>query len=126
MAAFQASVTARFHFESAHWMPNFPEGHPNRRLHGHSYAVDVTVSGPVNPTSGCVMDHGELVEIVKPVVGDLDHRCLNEIGELELPTSECIARFMWRRLKSSLPLLTEITLRRESCGVFVSYRGEGA
>lgn len=126
MSSFQASVTALFHFEAAHHMPNFPEGHPNRRVHGHSYGVEVTVKGLVKPESGCVIDHGDLVQIVRPSIDMLDHGYLNDIPSLELPTSECIARWMWKRLKPSLPELSQITLRRDSCGISVSYFGEGA
>jgi len=35
----------RFSFESAHHLPEVPEDHKCRRLHGHSFQVEVTVSG---------------------------------------------------------------------------------
>ncbi len=126
MSAFIATVSARFYFESAHFMPNFPEGHPNRRLHGHTYTAEVVVRGPVNPATGFVVDHGDLLEALKPLQDTLDHNSLNEIPGLELPTSECIARWMWRALKPRIPLLHEIRISREQAGIQVAYQGEGA
>ena len=35
-----------FTFEAAHWLPTFPEGHKCRRMHGHSFQVEVVVVTP--------------------------------------------------------------------------------
>ena len=45
-------ITQAFTFEAAHHLPNVPEGHKCGRLHGHSYRVEVHVSGAVRLTSG--------------------------------------------------------------------------
>ena len=49
-----------FSFEAAHRLPNVPEGHKCARLHGHSFAVRVTIEGPVGEESGWVMDFSDL------------------------------------------------------------------
>ena len=36
-------LTKEFRFEAAHCLPNTPEGHKCRRLHGHSFKVTVEV-----------------------------------------------------------------------------------
>ncbi|WP_083900295.1 6-carboxytetrahydropterin synthase QueD [Gordonia paraffinivorans] len=87
-----------FTFESAHRLPNVPEGHKCARLHGHSYRVTVTVGGPVDPHHGWVMDFGDLKKAVQPLVETLDHRVLNEIEGLTNPTSENLAVWFWDRL----------------------------
>ncbi len=47
-------IYKEFTFESAHRLPNVPEGHKCRRLHGHSYWVKVGVVGPVGEAAaGC-------------------------------------------------------------------------
>ncbi|MBM7776550.1 6-pyruvoyltetrahydropterin/6-carboxytetrahydropterin synthase [Actinokineospora baliensis] len=114
-------IFREFTFEAAHRLPNVPEGHKCARLHGHSYRVVVTVSGPVDPTAGWVMDFGDLKAAVKPVVAELDHYYLNEIPGLENPTSEVLAEWLWTRLASDLPL-SEITVR-ETCTSGCTYRG---
>jgi 6-pyruvoyltetrahydropterin/6-carboxytetrahydropterin synthase len=111
-----------FRFESAHRLPNVPDGHKCGRLHGHSYAVDVHVAGPLGERSGWVMDFGDLAAAFAPLDDALDHRYLNEIPGLENPTSENLARWIWDRLKPSLPALRRIVVR-ETCTTGCIYEG---
>ena len=103
-----------FSFEAAHRLPNVPTGHKCARLHGHSFQVRVSVDGPVGDRTGWVMDFAELKEAFRPVHDQLDHRYLNEIAGLENPTSENVARWIWRQLRPSLPGLAEVEVR-ETC-----------
>jgi 6-pyruvoyltetrahydropterin/6-carboxytetrahydropterin synthase len=112
-----------FDFEAAHLLPNVPEGHKCRRLHGHSFRVRVTVRGDVDPRLGWVMDFAELKRAWAPLDDALDHRYLNEIPGLENPTSEQLARWIWRRLAHALPGLAAIEVR-ETCTSGCVYRGE--
>jgi len=63
------------------------------------------------------------IEPGRPIRLELDHYYLNDIAGLENPTSEAIARWIWRRLKSLLPQLSKITLW-ETCNAGCVYRGE--
>jgi 6-pyruvoyltetrahydropterin/6-carboxytetrahydropterin synthase len=119
---FEAEITKAFTFEAAHLLPNLPEGHKCRRLHGHSFRVEVTVKGPVDPSTGWVMDFGELKQKFRPLVEQLDHRYLNEIEGLENSTSENIARWIWERLKPVVPMLHSVTVH-ETCTSKCVYRG---
>ena len=40
---------------------------------------------------------------MEPLIERLDHYYLNEIDGLENPTSEVLARWLWDRLRISLP-----------------------
>ena len=111
-----------FTLESAHWLPNVPEGHKCRRLHGHSFRIEVRVSGEVGEQSGWVMDFADIKGAFRPLFDQLDHHCLNEVEGLENPTSENLARCVWDRLKPSLPLLSEVVVH-ETCTSGCSYRG---
>ncbi len=112
-----------FSFEAAHRLPNVPTDHKCARLHGHSFQVRVSVDGPVGERTGWVMDFAELKAAFRPVYGQLDHRYLNEIDGLENPTSENLARWIWRELSSNLAGLSEIEVR-ETCTTGCIYRGE--
>ena len=112
-----------FSFEAAHRLPHVPPGHKCERLHGHSFHVRVTVQGPVGERSGWVMDFAEVKAAFAPLHDRLDHRYLNEIPGLENPTSEVLARWIWRELVSALPLLSSIEVR-ETCTSGCIYRGE--
>ena len=112
-----------FSFEAAHRLPNVPAGHKCARLHGHSFQVRVNVDGAVGAKTGWVMDFAELKTAFAPVYDQLDHRYLNDIEGLENPTSENLARWIWRALASRLPGLSEIEVR-ETCSTGCIYRGE--
>ncbi len=112
-----------FSFEAAHDLPTFPEGHKCRRLHGHSFRVEVEVSGEVDETRGYLVDYGEIKRIVEPIIKQLDHYYLNEIDGLENPTSEVLARWMWRRIQPQLPLLSAVIVH-ETCTSTAEYRGD--
>jgi 6-pyruvoyltetrahydropterin/6-carboxytetrahydropterin synthase len=116
-------IFKEFTFEAAHFLPNVPEGHKCRRLHGHSYRVRITVQGPVDPIAGWVMDFGDIKAAFKPILGQLDHWYLNDIEGLENPTSENITRWIWERLKPSLPQLSRIDIS-ETCTSGSTYTGE--
>ncbi len=111
-----------FSFEAAHFLPTFPEGHKCRRLHGHSFRIEVAVEGTVDPSRGFLIDYGDLKRAVEPIVDRLDHRLLNEIDGLGNPTSEVIAAWLWRQLAPSLPGLAEIVVH-ETCSSRCEYRG---
>src|SRR5215210_952511 len=99
-----------FQFEAAHLLPNLPETHKCRRLHGHSFRAEIVVEGPRHAELGWVMDYADITEAFKPLWEQLDHRYLNEIPGLENPTSEHIALWIWTRLKPKLPLLSEVVV----------------
>ncbi|MFI7208081.1 6-carboxytetrahydropterin synthase QueD [Micromonospora aurantiaca (nom. illeg.)] len=115
-------IFREFTFEAAHRLPHVPDGHKCARLHGHSYRVEVHVSGEVGAETGWVMDFGDIKKIVQPVCDQLDHRYLNEVSGLENPTSEVLARWIWDRLVDQLPL--SAVMVRETCTSGCVYRGE--
>jgi len=112
-----------FQFEAAHLLPHLPKSHKCRRLHGHSFKVEVAVAGESDPKLGWLMDYADISAAVKPIWEKLDHNYLNEIPGLENPTSENIAQWLWTRLKPKLPFLTEIVVA-ETCQSRCVYRGE--
>ena len=114
-------IFTEFGFESAHRLPNVPEGHKCARLHGHSFRVQVHVAGPVDERTGWVTDFADVRAACEPIRAQLDHRYLNELDGLENPTSEVLARWIHSRLTSSLPGLAAVTVR-ETCTSGCTYR----
>lgn len=115
-------LTKSFTFEAAHWLPTFPEGHKCRRLHGHSFHVDVVVAGEVDPAKGYLIDYGDIKKAIEPIRTQLDHYLLNDIEGLENPTAEMLARWIYDRLKPALPLLSCVRVH-ETCTTETTYRG---
>lgn len=116
-------IYKEFTFEAAHRLPNAPEGHKCRRLHGHSFAVVIAVDGAVGAESGWVIDFGDLKRAFAPTLEILDHSYLNEIEGLANPTSENIAMWIWERVAPLLPLLARVEVR-ETCTSGAIYEGK--
>lgn len=119
----QAELVRTFRFEAAHSLPRLPEGHKCKRMHGHSYRVDIHVTGPVDDKTGWVVDFGQIKKTVEPIISQLDHAILNEIPGLEQSTSEQIAKYLWDRICIDLPILSAVTIwesERSRC----IYRGD--
>ena len=115
-------LVKQFDFEAAHFLPTFPEGHKCRRMHGHSFRVEVVVEGEIDPAEGYLVDYGVLKSAIEPVRARVDHYVLNEIEGLENPTSEMIAVWMWEQLSPTIPLLAEIIVH-ETCSSRCHYFG---
>lgn len=100
----------RYRFEAAHRLPMVPLEHRCSRLHGHTYAVEIAVRGPMDGESGWVIDYASIDAVAAPAIDELDHRLLNDVAGLENPTSEHLARWIWDRIALELPGLSAITV----------------
>ena len=111
-----------FKFDAAHRLPNVGQGHKCSRLHGHSFRVEIHIKGAVDPQSGWVMDFADIVGAFKPLHEQLDHKYLNEIDGLDNPTSENIAKWIWKHLYPVLPLSKVVVQESTESGCI--YTGE--
>ena len=116
-------LATTFTFEASHQLPHAPEHSKCRRLHGHSWRIDVHVEGEVDATTGWVVDFDEIAAACEPIHHALDHRHLNDIEGLDNPTSETIAIWIWERLATSVPGLSKIVVH-ETCTARCAYRGD--
>jgi 6-pyruvoyltetrahydropterin/6-carboxytetrahydropterin synthase len=112
-----------FKFDAAHHLPCVPQGHKCAQIHGHSFRLEVYLRGKADPQTGWLTDFAHITAVVQPLIDQLDHKYLNKIGGLENPTSENLARWIWQRLKSSLPQLSKIIVK-ESQESGCLYEGE--
>ena len=123
MNATTMEIFEEFTLESAHRLPRVPAGHKCARLHGHSFRVAIYVRGVVDEATGWVIDFADVAQAFAPLHAQLDHHLLNEVEGLENPTSEHLARWIWQRLKPTLPGLSQIVLH-ETCTAGCVYRGD--
>jgi len=114
-------LTQEFGFDAAHYLG--VGGAENRRIHGHSFYVDVTLRGEPNATTGILRDLGEVDRALKAIRADLDHQLLNDIEELGQPTLENLARYIFTRAKAALPEVVRVRVRRPSHGQSCVYEG---
>jgi len=116
-------ITKSFTFDSAHWLPNVPEGHKCGRMHGHTYTIVIGVEGDVEAESGWIVDFGMIKTAFKPLEQVMYHHCLNELAGLENPTAENMARWIYDRIKPTLPQVADVTVK-ETPTTAATYRPE--
>jgi len=107
-------ITKAASFEAAHHMslPDDPE--PYRRMHGHSFRVEVTLRGRPDPKRGWVDDFGDLSAALAELVARLDHGFLNEVPGLERPTLERLCAWIARELSPRFATLARVSVSRPS------------
>ena len=106
-------VSRKAHFNAAHrlYRPDWDNAKNeavfgkcnNPRFHGHNYELIVSVTGPIDPITGFVVDMKVLKDLIRTEVEDvMDHKNLNEeVEEFKTlnPTAENIAVVIWNRLR---------------------------
>jgi 6-pyruvoyltetrahydropterin/6-carboxytetrahydropterin synthase len=117
-------IYQEFSFDAAHRFPAAPAGHRYHGVHGHSFTARVVIEGAPDPETGFLVDLGEVERACASLRESLDHRYLNEIDGLAVPSLEHIAVWIWGRLKPAFPGLCRVEVRRDSVRHGAVYRGE--
>ena len=108
----KVSLTRRYRFAASHRLHSATLNEAeNQRLygkcnspygHGHNYAVEVTITGPVNEETGMIANLEELDPFVQQqVIETFDHKYFNEdVPEFRetVPTTENVCKEIYRRL----------------------------
>ena len=120
------TVTKQFMFEASHNLPHYVGACHN--LHGHSYKLEVTVTGGINydtnnPKCGMIMDFKDLKDIVQGTVIDkYDHSYLNDF--FDNPTAEVMVCKIASDLIKTLPKNVQLVSCRlwETTTSYAEYR----
>lgn len=123
-AAPQVELCREYRFEAAHRLPKVPPGHRCARLHGHSYKLEICISGATDLETGWLLDFYDLDRAVQPIIDALDHQMLNDLEGLANPTCERLCSWIWQRLAPVLAQLDSITVW-ETVDSRCTYRGPG-
>jgi 6-pyruvoyltetrahydropterin/6-carboxytetrahydropterin synthase len=96
-------LTVHDYFSSAHQLKGYKG--KCEAVHGHNWKVEVTVQGGVLNDIGLLMDFSDLKKLLKNTIDPLDHVMLNENEDLhgENPSSEVLARYIYKQMKGGLP-----------------------
>ena len=116
-------LTKDFSFEAAQTLPMVAPDHKCGRMHGHSFRLEISVEGEVDPLTGWLYDHSRISRAMDPLLEKLDHSYLNDIPGMENPTIENMCVWFWERLIPLLPGLAEIVIH-ETPTARCSYRGK--
>lgn len=135
----KVTISRRAHFNAAHrlyrkdWSDeknNLIFGKCNNpNFHGHNYELIVSVTGPIDPETGYVLDVKVLADLIKEEVENpFDHKNLNldvpEFKDLN-PTAENIVVVIWNKLRKRLDLKFDLNVvLYETPRNFVTYNGQ--
>jgi 6-pyruvoyltetrahydropterin/6-carboxytetrahydropterin synthase len=115
-------LTKSFRFEAAHSLPNTTLGEASEEIHGHSFRAEVTLRGTADPRTGMLVDLGLLARSIAEIQGTLDHKFLNRIEALGLPTLENLSRFIFERIQHA-GHVARVSVHRDSCNESCTYYG---
>ena len=100
-----------FGFEAAHALRRLPAAHKCHTMHGHSFLVEVAAART-----------DTLAPALQLIYELLDHRCLNDVLQIENPTSEEAARWIWNKLIPYVKDLQMVSIA-ETCTSKCNYHG---
>ncbi|MDR0947788.1 MAG: 6-carboxytetrahydropterin synthase QueD [Ruminococcus sp.] len=118
------TVKCKAHFDSAHFLKDYPGKCKN--IHGHRWVFEAEVAGEL--TDGMVQDFTDLKRILNSLSDEFDHKLIYEKGTISQnlkealsaedfalcetdfrPTAENFAEFLYKTLKKSIKV-TKITV----------------
>lgn len=112
----QFTVHQRIFFDAAHTLRREIEAEGSRRIHGHTYHAEVSLTGPLDPATGMVQDLGHLRQRLAVLRERLDHHLLDEVPGLGTPTLENLCRFIAEALSDMQPPPSRVRVWRDALG----------
>jgi 6-pyruvoyltetrahydropterin/6-carboxytetrahydropterin synthase len=112
----QLTISQRFYFDAAHTLQREIETAGSRRIHGHTYHAEVSVTGPRDPANGMVLDLGFLRQRLEGVKEQLDHHFLDEVTDLGTPTLENLCIFIANQLADITSQVSRVRVWRDAIG----------
>ena len=109
-------ISQKFFFDAAHTLKREMEADSSRRIHGHTYNAEVTLSGQPDPRTCMVVDLGLVRLAINKLRPQLDHHMLDDVPGLGPATLENLCAYIWRELVPALPALAAVRVWRDSVG----------
>jgi 6-pyruvoyltetrahydropterin/6-carboxytetrahydropterin synthase len=109
-------ISQRFFFDAAHTLKREIEVEGSRRIHGHTYHAEVSLTGQPDAVTGMVVDLGLVRQAIEQLRPQLDHHLLDEVEGLGVPTLENLAAYIWRALAPAFPELVQVKVWRHGIG----------
>jgi 6-pyruvoyltetrahydropterin/6-carboxytetrahydropterin synthase len=109
-------ISQRFFFDAAHTLKRKIEAAGSRRVHGHTYHCEVSLSGQPDAVTGMVSDLGYLRAHLETVREQLDHHYLDEVAGIGVPTLENLCAFVWRAVEPAFANITCVRVWRDARG----------
>ncbi len=114
-------IVKTIQFDAAHYLSLESDARPYARMHGHSFTMEVEIKGELDAEHGWVADFGDVADALDVIKEALDHRLLNEVEGLEVPTLENICLWAAAKLSPDFPGLKRVSVLRPSNGECCHY-----
>lgn len=115
-------ISQKFFFDAAHTLERQIETEASRRIHGHTYDAEVAIQGEPDSTTGMVVDLGQLRREIAHLRESLDHRFLDEVAGLGVPTLENLCAYIASSLKKRGYQLSRVAVWRAGTGDRCDFR----
>jgi len=109
-------ISQRFFFDAAHTLRRKIEAEGSRRIHGHTYHCEVSLTGQPDARTGMVNDLGYLRARLDTVRDQLDHHYLDEVAGIGAPTLENLCAFVWRAVEKEFANVSSVRVWRDARG----------
>lgn len=97
------TICRRYDFEAAHHLQGVvAPTHKCARVHGHSYVLEVMISGELENGMVRGLEFDVIDEVAKALVRVCDHQLLNDIPNMGVPTIENIAPWFAKAISRGL------------------------
>lgn len=108
-------------FSAAHHLLNYDGECENQ--HGHNWLVEAYVKGNNLDKSNILIDYKVLKKEMKKVLDLLDHKDINELKYFEniSPSSEILAKFIFNKLKETIPNISKVSVWETSTSCATYY-----
>lgn len=116
-------LTKQFRFEAAHTLERAIGTEGSRRVHGHSYRAEISVTGTPDAQSGMIVDLGLFDRSLQSVRDKLDHHFLNDVEGLGPATLENLALWIWQGLTVEGIQPSKVVVARDASGESCAYTG---
>lgn len=94
------TLRVRDKFCAAHQLVGYPGD--CAKLHGHTWGVEVVIAGPLLNDLEMLVDFRDVKSTLKGAIDPLDHSNLNEVLDIELPTAEHVAWYIFCEVQEAL------------------------
>jgi 6-pyruvoyltetrahydropterin/6-carboxytetrahydropterin synthase len=109
-------LSQRFYFDAAHTLDRAIDTASSKRIHGHTYQAEITVTGTPDPATGMVVDLGLVRKAIEQLRERLDHHLLDEVEGLGIPTLENLCVFIMKEIDLPAGLVHAVRVWREGQG----------
>ena len=115
-------VYRSFRIHASRFLPNLPDTHICKSMHGHTFNIKIFIEGEINQEDGFVIDFYDIDLIFNKYIHPLiDHKILNEVKGLDNPTSENLCKWIWDNLEKHISGLYRVQVS-EDFGTGIIYQ----